>query len=161
MITNKTFIVCPNGRLLLFASRTATHTFCEAICATLGHSTDYDVHPAENCERAVYSENIEIAALIRNPIERFLSLCAKENHSVLYGITNEFPVQIFDNDETVPNNVTLFKFETQMQECANWLGITASLNWLDPYPNKPVLIESELATLEMIYKKDLEIWNSI
>jgi hypothetical protein len=56
-----------------------------------------------------------------------------------------------------------FKFETQLQECADWLGITEPLQVEDALAEeeKPVLNEYQLEIVRGIYAKDIELWESL
>lgn len=57
----------------------------------------------------------------------------------------------------------LFRFEDQLQECADWLGITVPLPHLDATEpsDKPTLTPQEEASVREIYAADIEIWESL
>jgi len=54
-----------------------------------------------------------------------------------------------------------FKFETQLQACADWLGITEPLVPESEPLEKPELSEYQEGLMRGIYREELELWESL
>jgi hypothetical protein len=56
-----------------------------------------------------------------------------------------------------------FLFESQLQECAYWLGIQISLPHIDSSTesNKPTLTLDQEAIVRQIYAEDIAVWESL
>jgi hypothetical protein len=96
--------------------------------------------------------------VVRNPIERFRSMCAhKPNKTIQEHL--DFPV--YGPLPTAPTK--LFRFEDQLQECADWLGITVPLEQIDPTEpsSKPILTPEQEARVREIYAEDIVLWESL
>jgi hypothetical protein len=57
----------------------------------------------------------------------------------------------------------IFLFESQLQECADWLGITVPLPQIDATEeaNKPTLTPEQEARVREIYAADIALWESL
>jgi len=157
---------CPNNNAIVLTPRTGSHSLCEAALLSFWPEApriDY-AHPAASLpNQEFYPENTNLANLVgivvRNPIERFRSMCAhKPERSIQEHLENPvygpLPSGHFDK---------YFRFEDQLQECANWLGITTPLEQIDPTEpsSKPDLTPEQEARVREIYSDDIVLWESL
>jgi hypothetical protein len=149
----------PNGRYYLPIPRSGSHCIARAAMKSFCPGIDIGEgeHPAIPYPvREKYDgSQKEVAVLVRNPIERFRSTIA---HLKLP----------FDSQIVRPawgfvprGEFHYFKFETQLKACADWLGITAELVPESESPEKPELSEYQEEIMRGIYRKDIELWESL
>lgn len=152
----------PNENALILTPRTASHSMAtaaihffwpEIIIGQEGHPAGYlpiQEHWNGTCENT--------AIIVRNPIERFRSMCAhKPGRTILEHLNR--PVY-----EPLPKgDFKYFLFESQLQECAYWLGIHTTLPHIDPSieSNKPILTPDQEAIVRQIYAEDIILWESL
>jgi hypothetical protein len=145
----------PNNNGLLLIPRTGSHSIVTAALQTFwpGVIIEEESHPA--CRLPIQENwngtNENIAILVRNPIERFRSMCShKHLDRPPYG-----PLPKGD--------FKYFLFESQLQECAEWLGLTTSLPHIDASieSNKPILTPDQEAIVRQMYADDIILWESL
>lgn len=162
-------ILCAtNGNRLMLVPRSASHTIASAWLLQyepdnyfLWRSTPL-THPAHffAVQENLYSLplNAPLGCVVRNPIERFRSMIAHRNLDInqqllspMYAALPKLPYTHY------------FLFETQLQECANWLGITTPLPHLDETAetDKPALTPEQEAKVREIYSIDILLWESL
>jgi hypothetical protein len=97
--------------------------------------------------------------VVRNPVERFRSMCA---HRPNRTIQEHLDAPVYGPLPAGPFS-KLFRFEDQLKECADWLGITVPLEQIDPTEpaSKPELTAEQEARVREIYANDIELWNSL
>jgi len=99
------------------------------------------------------------AIVVRNPVERFRSMCAHvpgrplEEHlaNPIYGPLPQ------------GNFVRYFRFEDQLNDAAEWLGLPTPLpheDATDPAA-KPALTPDQEALVRQIFAADIALWESI
>jgi hypothetical protein len=156
----------PSGNALLLIPRSGSHSIAAAAlesfwpAAFVKYQTDKNGHPAvffPEYEARVIQD--DLAIILRNPVERFRSTCAhRPNISVADHLAN--PIY-----ETIPQHPwkKIFLFESQLQECADWLGITVPLPQIDATEkaNKPTLTPEQEARVREIYAADIALWESL
>ena len=158
-------IVGIEGRCLLLAQRSASHSFAAAALQQW-HPEKYEQwtssseHPAKYLPNTVWPIDCESPAIIvRNPVERFRSMVAHKPNRTL--------AEHLDSPAYGPlrsgNWSRCFLFETQLQECAEWLGITVPLPQIDASEesDKPTLTMEEEARVREIYAADIALWESL
>jgi hypothetical protein len=107
----------------------------------------------------------EFAVVVRNPVERFTSSCARLMKS---------PTEILDNHMNNVHVWTLksmglldapkakyFLFETQLNDCATYLGLDIPLPKLNGEPNKPTLSDEELLRVNQIFADDIALYERL
>jgi hypothetical protein len=110
-------------------------------------------------------DNLEFAVMVRNPIERFRSSCAR------LGMT---PTEVLDNHMDNVHVWTLksmglldapkvkyFLFETQLNNCSAYLGLDTPLPELNGEPNKPELTPEELARVQVHFADDIALYERL
>jgi hypothetical protein len=156
-----------NNRFLLLAPRSASHSFAAAALEqwhaeafAAWKASDANEHPARYLPNLVYPMDCHAPAIIvRNPVERFRSACARHGvasvdaclESPLFGL--------------LPGGslVRPFLFETQLQACADWLGITVPLPRIDATDeaDKPTLTQDQEARVRELFAADIALWESL
>jgi hypothetical protein len=103
-------------------------------------------------------KNENVGIIVRNPIERFRSGVARKNADVAASLTNPIFGPLPQG-----NFSRLFKFETQLEEAAEWLGITVPLPQEDATEpaSKPNLSAPQRARVREIYTADFALWESL
>ena len=152
----------PNGKYLLLTARTASHSIAMAAMETFWPNISLENfgHAAaafpEDLSFDGTQENVGI--IVRNPIERFRSMVAHANSTVEYQLN-------YPRYKPLPsgNFVKYFRFEDQLQECADWIGITTPLPKLDSVDEsqKPILTKEQENLVKQIYANDIILWESL
>lgn len=152
----------PNGNAILLTPRTASHSLAlaamqtfwpEIVIEDIGHPAWYF-----GVQEMWNGSNPNLGIIVRNPIERFRSGVARKNADVAASLTNPIFGPLPQG-----NFVRLFKFETQLEEAAEWLGITVSLPQEDATEpaSKPNLSAPQQARVREIYAEDFALWESL
>lgn len=145
----------PNNNGLLLIPRTASHSFATAALQTFWTEVivEEDSHPA--CWLPIQENwngtNKNIAIIVRNPIERFRSMCAQKH---------------LDRPPYSPlpkGDFKYFLFESQLKECAEWLGLPTPLPHIDASTesNKPILTSYQEDIVRQIYAEDIVLWEAL
>jgi len=152
----------PNGNCLLLIPRSASHSLCLAAMESFWPDLSLDgvSHPAAALPDQIDFDWTQqpLAVIVRNPFERFRSMVAHSESSV---------DQQLDRPRYRPipqaTFTKRFLFETQLEECAKWLGITVALKTIDSTEetNKPTLTAEQEDRVREIYATDLAIWESL
>jgi len=158
-------IVGIEDRRLLLAERSASHSFASAALQQW-HPERYEKwansseHPAKYLPNIVWPIDCESPAIIvRNPIERFRSMVA---HKLSRTLEEHLALPTYGPLRSGSWS-RCFRFEDQLQECADWLGITVLLPQLDASEenDKPMLTTEQEQTVREIYAADIALWESI
>jgi hypothetical protein len=163
----------PSGKAMLLTPRSASHSIALAALESFWPDKlyEYNKNFANNTSKkiphpAVYFPQYEafvgqtdLAIILRNPVERFRSTCAhRPQISIEQHLANPFY-------KPLPQGqwVKIFLFETQLQECADWLGITVPLEQIDPTEenDKPTLTSEQENIVKQIYANDMALWESL
>ena len=107
-----------------------------------------------------------LCCMVRDPVERFLSACARQGVSIDEGLTRQ------DSDVhfwplahmgLLAQGVTHFRFPDQLDACAEWLGLATPVPQTNDEPEaaKPVLTPEEEARVREIYAADIALWESL
>jgi hypothetical protein len=155
-------VVGIEGRCLLLAERSASHSFAAAALQQW-HPERYEQwtssseHPARYLPNIVWPIDCESpAVIVRNPIERFRSMVAhKPNRTLEEHLDSPIYGPLRNGKWS-----RCFRFEDQLQECADWLGITETLPHLDSTDenDKPTLTLDQEARVREIYAADIALW---
>jgi hypothetical protein len=109
----------------------------------------------------------ELVAVIRNPVERFLSGCARKKWTIEYGIEElkkdspDFHIRAQYTFLSEKRETKFFKFPDQIDEIANYLGLPTPVPKLNVSSSKPIPTDEQLAWLTEYYKKDFDLLNRI
>lgn len=111
--------------------------------------------------------NKEYAVMIRNPVERFRSSCARVGCSVEEGLNVHAENVHFWTMKSMgileSTNAKFFKFPDQINECAEYLGLEIPLPILnqEDEAQKPVLTQKELDTIKVHYQEDIKKYEEL
>jgi len=152
----------PNGNALLLTPRSASHSIAMAAVQSFWPDISLEgfSHPAAAfpSQEDYDGSQQSIAVVLRNPVERFRSMVA---HS---GLSTESQLGR-PRYRPLPSAQwsRAFLFETQLQDCADWLGITVPLPQIDMNveADKPTLTIEQEARVRVIYAADIALWESL
>jgi hypothetical protein len=156
-----------NDRHLALATRSGSHSIVAAWLQQF-EPINYaawqegGMHPARYLQEQLSDYEMPsgatLAVIVRNPVERFRSMVARHGLSVdeqiaapMYGALPQLP---FTN---------YFRFEDELQACAEWLGLTLPIPVLaeSGEADKPTLTAEQEAAVRQIYAADIALWESL
>jgi len=124
-------------------------------------------HPIMNLTghdlRIGYPE-VPICCMVRDPVERFKSACARRNKTAEEGLLeDEVHFWTMDNMGLLNDKIKYFLFPEQIDECANWLGLPTPVPKLNEEKDdkKPVLTEEQLELVTKQYYDDNELYQKL
>jgi hypothetical protein len=102
--------------------------------------------------------NVNVALVVRNPVERFRSMIAHRQLDV-----DEQLARPIYGPLPQGNFVRYFRFEDQLNDAAEWLGLPTPLPQEDATEesNKPILTPEQEARVREIYAADIALWESL
>ena len=127
-------------------------------------------HPVMNLEdildlSSADLSDLEFAVMVRDPVERFKSSCAR------LGMT---PTEVLENHMDNVHVWTLksmglldapkakyFLFESQLEDCGTYLGLDLPLPELNGELNKPELTSDELARVQAHFADDISLYERL
>jgi len=153
----------PNGNAVLMTPRSGSHSLARAALIQYWPELwdDSDDHPAAllPSDEGWDGSNPHVAIVVRNPVERFRSMCAHrpertmEEHldRPMYG---PLPQGSF---------ARFFRFEDQIDDAAEWLGLPTPLPKEDATDeaDKPTLTPEQEARVREMYAADIALWESL
>ena len=153
----------PNGNAVLMTPRSGSHSLARA---ALIHywpelSRDGDDHPAALLpyDEGWDGTNANVGLIVRNPVERFRSMCAHRPERTL---EEHLDAPVYG---PLPqgNFARYFRFEDQLNEAAEWLGLPTPLPQEDATDeaDKPTLTPEQEARVRAIYAADVALWESL
>jgi len=107
-----------------------------------------------------------LCCLVRDPVERFRSACARQQKTVDEGLallTDDVHFWTLDSMGLLDAGVTHFAFPAQINACAEWLGLETPVPTLnnEPEEGKPVLTPEQNAAVLAAYAADVALWESL
>lgn len=107
----------------------------------------------------------EFAVMVRNPVERFTSSCARLMKSPTEVLNNYMDnVHVWTLKSMGLLDAPLakyFLFETQLEDCGSYLGLDLPLPELNGEPNKPELTAEELARVQNHFAEDIILYERL
>lgn len=151
-------LTSPNGNSIILIPRSGSHSIAMAMLQSFYPNIQV-VEPNHPAKFYPFSNpDGPRCVVVRNPIERFRSMVAHTNTTVEEQLENPRYGCEFCH---ITNYDRAFLFETQLQECADWLGITIPLPHLDSTTNKPILTPAQETKAREIYAVDISLWESL
>ena len=166
-----TAVPATEGRAFAIVARASSYAICKRIAETFFNnrlSLEYK-HPVqliwESRPLCVLKDTTECCCMVRDPVERFRSACARQGKTVSEGLAaRETDVHFWSlKDMQLLEGVTHFRFPDQINDCAGWLGLPTPV----PQENeeqeerKPVLSADELAAVRLAYAEDVALYESL
>jgi hypothetical protein len=107
-----------------------------------------------------------LCCLVRDPVERFRSACARQGVSVedgLAALNSDVHFWPLESMGLLSAGVTHFSFPDQIDDCADWLGLETPVPQLnaEPEENKPTLTQEQEAAVRAAYSADVALWESL
>ena len=149
------------GNAVVLTPRSGSHSLAAAALAAWYPDViaPEGKHPAGSLPPEAWNGEAGLGLIVRNPVERFRSMCAHrpertlEEHldSPVYG---PLPQGDFGR---------YFRFEDQLNEAAEWLGLPVPLPQEDATDeaDKPTLTAEQEARVREIYADDIALWESL
>jgi hypothetical protein len=118
----------------------------------------YDSHIFKNIDN--------FAIMVRNPLERFVSSCARKNCTPIEGLTNmQEDVHFWSiySMGIIMESAQYFLFPSQIEDCLSYLKLPTPLQKLnsEEASKKPNLNKSELEIFNTIYANDIQLYNNL
>jgi len=166
-------ITTDNGRRFAIVARSGSYTICwQSLPASLqtipAGSTRWhpvSVHP--RCDSMTADEQaVGMCCMVRDPVERFRSSCARQNVSVEEGLARgEWDVHFWSLERMglLQEGVQYFRFPDQLNACAEWLGLPTPVPQRNEEADagKPVLTAEQEAAIRTAYAADIALWESL
>jgi len=151
------------GAALLLTPRTGSHSLAAAAMQAWWPEAviDESRHPAvslpsqENWDGSAAN----VAVVVRNPVERFRSICAHRPDSTV----DEHLDNLTYGPLPQGQFARVFKFESGLDAVAEYLGLPVPLPQIDATDeaDKPQLTTEQEARVREIYAADLALWESL
>ena len=166
--------ICEHSKKgLALVARAGSHSLFSAILAEFYG----DIRPPENDHPFRVTPNLtdmaltgtlgrNIAVMVRDPVERFRSACARQKTKVGEGLLlrdKDVHFWSLESMGVLGDEFVHFKFPQQLQECASWLGINKKVLLLnsEPESKKPILSSEEIQKVSEAYAEDIHFWRSL
>jgi len=150
------------GTAVALTPRSGSHSLAvAAINAWWPGGEVFEYHPANafpNDENWDGTQD-NVAIIVRNPVERFRSMCAHRPERTL----EEHLAQPVYGPLPRGNFVRYFKFETELDAAAEWLGLPTPLPQEDATDPalKPDLTPEQEARVREMFADDIALWESL
>lgn len=150
------------GNAILLTPRSGSHSLAvaamQAFWPTI--SVVQELHPAASFGEQEHwdGSNANVAIVVRNPVERFRSMIAHRHLDVDEQLANPMYGPLRQGDFA-----HYFRFEDQLDEAAEWLGLPTPLPHEDATDEagKPTLTAEQEARVREIYADDIVLWESL
>ena len=106
----------------------------------------------------------EVCCMVRDPVERFRSSCARRNKTVEEGfLEDEVHFWTMESMGLLNPKIKYFLFPEQIDECAKWLGLETPVPKLNEEESKkkPSLNDNQIKLIVEKYHNDNELYLKI
>jgi hypothetical protein len=165
-------ITLPNGKKFALVARSGSYSIIwQALPENLRNPVGDRWHPINATTHTIgsplNSDDIsDLCCLVRDPVERFRSACARQQKTVEEGLESiSFDVHFWTLESMglLAEGVLHFRFPEQIDTCAQWLGLEAPVPQLNEEVEelKPVLTPEQEAAIRTLYATDIALWESL
>jgi hypothetical protein len=165
-------ITLPNGKKFALVPRSGSYSIIwQALPTSLRNPVGERWHPINATTHTIgsplNSDDISgLCCLVRDPIERFKSACARQQKTVEEGlnlIETDVHFWTLKSMGLLTDGITHFRFPDQIDDCAQWLGLETPVPILnnEPEEGKPVLTEDQKILIREAYSSDVTLWESL
>jgi hypothetical protein len=165
-------VTLPNGRRFALVPRSGSYSIIWQAIPADARTPGGDWHPINATTDTIGSplqsdESAEgLCCLVRDPVERFRSACARQGVSVEEGLLlRDSDVHFWPLADMglLSEGVTHFRFPDQIEACAEWLGLETPVPQLnaEPEDGKPVITTEQQAAIREAYAADVAAWESL
>jgi hypothetical protein len=169
-------ITAQNGRRFAIVARSGSYTICwQSLPQELQTTPEISVgskrwHPIFVApgvgQLEIDEQPVGLCCMVRDPIGRFLSSCARQNVSVEEGLNRTewdvhfWPLKLMG---LLQEGVTYFRVPDQLNDCAEWLGLPTPAPKLNEEADegKPTLSAEQEAAVRSAYAADIALWESL
>jgi hypothetical protein len=161
-----------NGRRFALVARSGSYSIIwQALPENLRNPVGDRWHPINATTNTIGSplddnDILNLCCLVRDPVERFRSACARQN------VTVERGLELCDIDVhfwslsymgLLAEGVTHFRFPDQINECLEWLGLPTPAPQLneEAEEEKPTLTPEQENAIRTAYTSDIALWESL
>lgn len=107
-----------------------------------------------------------LCCMVRDPVERFRSACARQGVSVAEGLDRQYSDVHFwslSSMGLLEQGMTYFRFPDQLDDCAEWLGLEIPVPQTndEQESSKPTLTQEQENIVRQIYADDILLWESL
>jgi hypothetical protein len=170
-------ITLPNGRRFALVARSGSYSIIWQALPEESRVPDTSRPPGQrwhpiNAAGAIGSPLLAdepadgLCCMVRDPVERFRSACARQGVTVEEGLTRlDSDVHFWSlaHMGLLAQGVTHFRFPDQLDACAEWLGLETPVPQTndEPEADKPLLTPEQEARVREIYAADIALWESL
>ena len=155
------FVVSPvTNNCILLTPRSGSHSIASAALTMWYPDAENPVgHPAQSLPVIIEWPQCAVGLVVRNPVERFRSMCAHRQDRTI----EEHLAQPIYGPLPKGEFSRYFRFEDQLNEAAEWLGLPTPLPREDATDeaDKPTLTPEQEARVREIYADDIALWESL
>lgn len=162
------YINLPNNKTFAWAPRSGSTAILRALTTTffpeqlaIPVSTPNGVDPDPHClcpSASSPTDGNELVILLRDPVERFRSACARTNKTPEEGLaslsSNAHFTPYSEWFYRLPSTFTAFSFETEFDACTTYLGVGV-IPQENEGQNKPTLNSEQLTAVQEAYASDI------
>ena len=150
-----------NGNAIVLVARSGSHSLASAALSAWypDRPVEPGCHPASALPPEVWNGEDGLGIVVRNPIERFRSMVAHRADMTLA----EQLERPFYGPLVKGNFAKYFRFEDQLDEAAEWLGLPTPLPQEDASDPalKPTLTAEQEARVRELFADDIALWQSL
>lgn len=170
-------ITSPNGRRFALVTRSGSYSIIWQAIPEEKRASDDSRSPSGrwhpiNAAGAIGSplqayEPVEgLCCIVRDPVERFRSACARQIVTVEQGLELcETDVHFWSLSYMglLAEGVTYFRFPEQINDCLEWLGLPTPAQQLneEAEEGKPTLTPEQENAIRIAYANDIVLWESL
>ena len=165
-------ITLPNGNRFALVPRSGSYAIIWQAIPEDDRTPGGEWHPINATSQTIGSPLQEdepadgLCCLVRDPVERFRSACARRKTTVdeglqlLQGDVHFWPLSDMG---LLADGVKHFKFPEQIDACAEWLGLPTPIPQLnaEAEDGKPLLTPEQEARVRELYAADISLWESL
>ena len=162
-----------NNKALALVTRSGSHALMNLMLPKDHVKThpeflkDQKWHPIMNLQGhdlKIGLPEFEVCCMVRNPVDRFRSSCARRNKTVEEGLLeDEVHFWTMESMGLLNPRIKYFLFPEQIDECAAWLGLPTPVIRLNEEQDdkKPVLNDRQLELVIKNYYNDNELYQNL
>jgi hypothetical protein len=163
-------ITLPNGKKFALVARSGSYSIIwQALPENLRNPNRERWHPINATGDSIGSPLVEtdisdLCCLVRNPVDRFRSACARQGVTVEEGLKlKEYDVHFWSLEDMglLAEGVTHFKFPEEINLCAEFLGLPTPVPQMNQEINKPVLTGGQIELIKEQYRNDNLIYTKL
>jgi hypothetical protein len=165
-------ITLPNGNRFALVPRSGSYSIIWQAIPESDRTPGGDWHPINATSQTIGSPLQEdepadgLCCLVRDPVERFRSACARRKTTVdeglqlLQGDVHFWPLADMG---LLQEGVKHFRFPDQIDACAEWLGLANPVPQLneEAEDGKPTLTDEQAEAIRTAYAADISLWESL